>query len=112
MKIVVASFAASLLIFILIRHLLPQGIVFYQGVGVALAVGMAQFLIQTFWMHNAAPDVLKDVLLSFLLSYSFVFTVPTTVDRAYSVKMLNRLAEAPAGLDRGDIGAFFVKGFL
>lgn len=112
MKILIASFIVSLVMFVSIRHVMPQGIVFYQGVAVAFVIGVAQFIFQIYWMQHAKPEALKDAFLSFLLFYSFIFTIPTTVDRAYSVKMLNRLAEAPAGLDRNEIGAFFVKGFL
>lgn len=100
-------FAALFLVaFAALRHARPFGILFYQGVGLAALVSLA-FVI----LFRARADVLKDALLLFLLLYVFVFTIPTTVDRAYSVRMLLRVDEAPKGLTRDEIARIYVDGF-
>lgn len=110
-KILLAA-AIFLLLFIALRHLRPQGILFYQGMALAALLGAGQLALD--WRRGGVPrsQALKDALLSFLLIYCFVFTVPTTVDRAYSVKMLMRMGEAPAGMSKDEVATMFANGFL
>lgn len=107
MKVLVVFVAVFLLAFIVVRWLFPGGILFYQGVG--LAVVAAALFAAVSW---DAPGVGRDALLLFLLLYAFVFTVPTTVERAYSVRMLLRIDASPRGLTRDEIGRMYVDGFL
>jgi hypothetical protein len=100
-----------LLIFVLVRHLLRSGIIFYQGVALGLCICILQFVLEKRFCHLAATTAMKNALLSFLLIYAFVFTIPTTVDRSYSVMFLNRLAQSPAGLTQGEIENVYVQGF-
>ena len=55
---------------------------------------------------------IKDAVISFLLIYAFLITVPTNADRAFTLKMLKRLAEAPSGLDREEITKFYTVDFV
>jgi hypothetical protein len=112
MRKILLAVALFLVLFIALRHLRPQGILFYQGIGLAALVAFCQFALD--WKQGRVPraQALKDSMLSFLLIYCFVFTIPTTVDRAYSVKMLMRMGEAPAGMSKEDVAQMFVNGFL
>ena len=105
----VRSTAMSLLVFLVafiaLRHVQPTGIMLYQGVVVGIFVSLAQFLLER---RRETGEAAKNALLTFLLIYSFVFTIPTTVDRSYSVKMLTALGRSPAGLTRDEINDLFV----
>ena len=100
-----------LLAFIAIRHAQPTGIMLYQGVVVGVFVSFAQFFMERRRVPGTG-EAAKNALLTFLLIYSFVFTVPTTVDRAYSVKLLMALGQSPAGLTRDQINDLFVHGLI
>jgi hypothetical protein len=109
---IVGALAGFLALFLTWRHVQPGGILFYQGVVVAIVVSVA-LLIGARLRQGARWSVaIKDASLVFLLAYAFLFTVPTTVDRSYSVRMLTHLAESPQGLTREDIGRFYASDFL
>jgi hypothetical protein len=112
MRKILLAIAIFLILFIALRHMRPQGILFYQGIGLALLVGLVQFALD--WQRGSVlrAQACKDALLTFLLIYCFVFTIPTTVDRAYSVKMLLRMGEAPAGMNKEEVARMFANGFL
>lgn len=101
-----------LLLFIALRHIKPEGILFYQGIGLAVLVAAAQFALDRNRRKLPRSQAAKDSLLTFLLAYCFVFTIPTTVDRAYSVKMLMRMEEAPHGMSKDEVATMFANGFL
>ena len=107
---VAAAVAGYLLAFIALRHTYPRGILLYQGVALALVVSVALFLIEA--RHSAAVAAAKDGLLAFLLMYAFVFTVPTTVDRAYSVKLLRELEHRTDGMTSAEVAQWFSTEFL
>jgi hypothetical protein len=111
LRTVAASLLFFLLSFIAIRHAWPTGIILYQGVVLALCISLAQFLLERRRVPRAT-EAAKNTLLTFLLIYSFVFTIPTTVDRAYSVRMITRLDRSPDGLTRDQINDTFVHGLL
>jgi hypothetical protein len=54
----------------------------YQGVVLGILISLTQFLFERRRVSETV-EAAKNALLTFLLIYSFVFTVPTTVDRAY-----------------------------
>lgn len=120
---VLTSSLSALLVLVLWRHLSPGGILFYQGVAVAalagvlggaLAVAFARRRRATRGPGGARPIVttpFKDGLLAALLVYAFVFTVPTTVDRSYSVRLLQRLAQADAGMTESQVTTAFLADF-
>lgn len=112
MKPILATLALFVLAFAGLRQLDPKGILFYQGVAVGslIAAGLCAFLILS--DSTSVLQACKDSLLTFCLIYMFVFTVPTTVDRAYSVEMLNRLASSGEGLSETEINAAYVKYFV
>ena len=101
-----------LLAFVAIRHALPNGIVLYQGIALGFVASICQYLIERRRQAARRGPAAKNALLLFLLIYSFVFTIPTTVDRAYSVKMLTSLEESPSGLTRNEINRVFLNGFV
>ena len=108
--------ALSVLIFIVtfaaMRMAFPGGIMFYQGLLLSAVGG----LIHTGWVIRAgrSPSIaaVKDGLLVFLLAYAFMFTIPTTVDRSYSVKLINALGQAPDGLQREQLESLFAVDFV
>lgn len=112
MKHIAVTGLAFLLLFIAWRHFRPGGILFYQGLVLAAVVTVAQFTLTRLRGGLSWRLALKDALLSFLLIYSFVFTIPTTVDRAYSVRMLLRLETSPDGLTRDQIERWFRDEFV
>jgi hypothetical protein len=85
------------LLFIALRHLIPTGILFYQGMEVGAVVSLGQLVLG--WRRSGVQRSawIKDAVISFLLIYAFLITVPTNADRAFTLKMLKRLAEAPSG---------------
>jgi hypothetical protein len=99
------------MVFVAVRHARPEGIVFYQGVVIGFFTSLAQFVVERRRLL-AFGEAAKNALLSFLLIYSFVFTVPTTVDRAYSVQMISQLGRSPEGLGRDQINSAFVQHFV
>lgn len=103
---------AFLIVFVALRHLDPRGILFYQGISLGALVALGQFVISRRALRQRLSGAAKDALLVFFLIYSFVITVPTTVDRSYSVKMIESLSTARSGLTREQISHLFVSGFL
>ncbi len=112
MTTVMTSFLMFLALFIGLRHLHPEGILFYQGVALGAAVSLAQFIHDIKRKRAYIPEASKDAFLSFLLVYCFVFTIPTTIDRSYTVKMIDWISNAPGGLGRDQIGERFVTAFV
>jgi len=107
MKSILASAAAAILLLAVWRHAVPGGAMFYQGIVAALmAAGLHRvWAARRSGVHATAPG--RDMMLVFLLVYSFVFTVPTTVDRSYSVRMLNQVAGAAQGMTRDQLVTHF-----
>lgn len=103
---------AFLALFVLTRQLQPQGILFYQGLACALLCAAGQWLCSLRWSGAGRSTSAKDALLTFLLAYAFMFTVPTTVDRAYSVRLIQQLADHPEGMTRADMEAWFAQRFI
>lgn len=112
MKAIALTVLAFLLAFVALRQLHSGGILFYQGMGLGLLLAALQVLVVRWSGRQKLGAALKDGLISFLLIYAFVFTVPTTVDRAYSVKMIGHLAQAPQGLSKEDVGRLYVDDFV
>lgn len=110
MKSIIISFFLFLIVFACLRYLMPGGIVFYQGLVLSLVIALALSIFQLFsGSHNLYASI-KDALLLFLLCYSFMFTIPTTVDRAYSVKLLQYIHDAET-VDEKDIKKWFAYEF-
>lgn len=103
---------AFLGLFVLTRLLQPQGILFYQGLACSLACAIGQGLCGLRWSRAGRIAVAKDALLTLLLAYAFMFTVPTTVDRAYSVRLIQQLASRPEGMNRAEMEAWFAQHFV
>lgn len=101
-----------LILFILTRQIHPQGILFYQGLACALICATAQGLYGLYRSRLSRVGVAKDALLTLLLAYSFMFTVPTTVDRAYSVRLIQLLASHPEGMHRAEMEDWFAQRFV
>jgi len=99
-------------LFVLTRHVHPHGILFYQGVVCALACAIGQGLYGLRRSRAGRVVVAKDALLTLLLAYAFMFTVPTTVDRAYSVRLIQQLASRPEGMNRAEIEAWFAERYV
>jgi hypothetical protein len=106
---VLVGCAAFMALFVAWRHLKPGGIMFYQCIALGVVVALAQALLT--WRTRPRGEAAKDGLMTFLLVYSFVFTVPTTVDRAYSVRMIAQLDASPNGMTRADVQRWFAADF-
>ncbi len=110
--LILGAILAFLVSFLALRHVQPDGILFYQGIMVAVLVSLAQGIVAWKRLHEPVSTASKDAMLTFLLTYAFLFTVPTTVDRSYSVRMLEHVADSPRGLTREEVGRFYVQEFL
>jgi hypothetical protein len=111
-KLIGGAVFGFLLAFIALRQAYPSGILFYQGVATAVCISLLQVGVARLRGNMPWSLVLKDALLTLLLTYAFLFTVPTTVDRSYSVLMLQHLADTPQGLSREEVSRFYVQDFV
>ena len=107
---VVSSFVCFLVVLVLWRRLNPNHVLFYQGVVLAIAVSLVQFAVQK--RTRSGSEAFKNALIAFLLCYCFMFTVPTTVDRSYSVSLILELDRHPEGRSRRDIEQYFAEDFV
>lgn len=102
MRSIVFGFCAAILALIVWRHAIPGGFLLYQGIATGAAAAVAVWLFK-----RQDQSAAKDALLVFLLVYGFVFTVPTTVDRSYSVRMIELVAGARDGVKKEEISSMF-----
>ena len=100
------------LLFITLRHLIPTGILFYQGMEVGAVVSLGQLVFGWYRSGIQRSTWIKNAMITFLLIYAFLITVPTNADRSFTLKMLERLAQAPSGLDREEITKFYTVDFV
>ena len=112
MATVTTSFLMFLSLFAGLRHLNPEGILFYQGVALGICVSLAQFSYDLLRKRASISEASKNAFLTFLQVYCFVITIPTTVDHSYTVKMIGWISDALAGLGRDEIGDQFVTVFI
>jgi len=111
MKTICFPFAIFLLAFIGLRHLDRSGFILYQGIALGTAIALGQFLHAKL-KRIETRQAFKDAMLTFLLAYAFVFTIPTTVDRSYSVKMITMMANSPQGLTREQVNHLYIAYFI
>ena len=107
MKLIFGGFAVAIVGLIIWRHVLPDGILLYEGIGIAVLSAIGVYLLG----RKSGTASWKDASLVFLLTYAFVFTVPTTVDRSYSVRMIEMLASSPNGATEEEIAKMFREYF-
>jgi hypothetical protein len=103
---------AFMALFILTRQLQPHGILFYQGLACAALSAAVQGLVALHRTTGQRLAIAKDALLTLLLAYAFMFTVPTTVDRAYSVRLIQQLSKHPDGMTRAEMEDWFAQRFI
>ena len=109
--LIAKSIVAFFLLFIAFRQMNPSGILFYQGMATASIVSALPLVI-SWWRNNTTAALVRNSVIAFLLIYAFVITVPTNADRSFSLKMLQRLAQAPSGLSREEINKYYAIDFL
>jgi len=109
---IAVSTLSFLVLFIALRHIDPRGFMFPQGVALGAIVSALQLIVCWRKRKVATSALLKDGVITFLLIYTWLFTVPTQADRSFSLRLLQRLAEAPSGLSRGGIGQFYTTDFV
>ena len=107
-----ASFVIFFIAFIFVRHVFPEGIIFYQGTCLGVIIAILEYALARYLNRNPLGILLKDLLLTVLLIYAFVLTVPTTVDRSYTVRLLRYLSDSPNGVSREQITQFYVLDFV
>ena len=98
--------------FVFVRRLKPNGILFYQGLATGILFSLILFVFLIISVEIEILTAIKDAFFLFTLIYIFIFTIPTTVDRAYSVEMLNRLAKHDNGLSEEEINSAYIEYFL
>lgn len=110
--LIAGGFAFFVVAFVALRHVDPHGIIVYQGFLFGLVVPITQVLLERLRRKMPWAVLLKDAAITFMLINAFVLLGPGTADRAYTVKMLGHLAEAPRGLSREEIGRFYALDFI
>ena len=80
--------------------------------GVGFAIAVVQLAVTCFINPNSVSNSFKDFILTNLLIYAYVLSVPTTVDRSYTVRLLRYLSETPGGASREQIARFYVSDFV
>jgi hypothetical protein len=109
MRQIGAGLSVFMAIFVAWRHLQPEGILFYQGCASSLLATAAQLAYSLSRRRDGTPW--KDATITLLAAYAFMFTVPTTIDRAYSVRLLEQLASHPEGMTRTELEQWFAANF-
>jgi hypothetical protein len=102
----VAFFLAWLAILSFLRYLDADGIVFYQGIFSSIPIVIFYFVL------DKTQGRFERSILLLLMIYSFNITIITTVDRAYSVRMLLWIKESPHGRTERDLERLFSEGFI
>lgn len=96
-----------LIVFAIYRQFDPAGIVFYQGIILVIPI-----LLIYYFFHRSNENYRNEILIIFLLTYAINITIITTVDRAYSIKMLIWIAEDSEGKTTEDIEKLFANNFI
>ncbi|WP_347557597.1 hypothetical protein [Robbsia sp. KACC 23696] len=78
----------------------------YQGIAMACFVSVAQYVVARY-RDQAIALAAKDAFLAFLAIYAFVLTVPASVDRSASVRMIQHLFASRDGLTRDEMDRFY-----
>lgn len=112
MKNVTLTLIAFFFAFVLLRHVHPSGFILYQGIVLGAIASILQVAITNYKSQTSLTSLAKDGLLTFFIIYAFVFTVPTTVDRSYSVKMIELMAKQPKGATRIEIDQLYTTYFI
>ncbi|MFC1681271.1 hypothetical protein ACFL1S_05730 [Pseudomonadota bacterium] len=97
-------------LFVVWRKIHPGGVLFYQGLSLALAVSLLQIVIKK--QSRETTGAIKDALITFLLCFCFMFTIPTTVDRSYTIRMIMEIQSHQNGLSRYQIEQYFSEDFI
>lgn len=100
---------AYVVLLVVVRHVWPGGILFYQGIFLTLLMPLIQWLVIRSTGYSATPG--KDAIITMLATYAFMFTIPTTVDRAYSVRLLVQIEAHSQGMTRTEIQTWFANAF-
>jgi hypothetical protein len=109
MKSIAITVVLSIAALIALRHAMPGGFLLYQGIFIGFILAVIQCGV--LWRKEGACRAFKDAALSFFVVYAFVFTVPTTVDRAYSVRMINKMAATNGSLSKAQISDAYQEYF-
>ena len=82
--------------FVIFRKIYPQGIVFYQGLIIIILIFMAaEFFV---FFTSASNKKVEKYLVGFIFlfsAYSFHITLPSLVDRSFSIYMIGLLKNSP-----------------
>ncbi len=96
-----------LIVFAIYRQFDPAGIVFYQGI-----ISVIPVLLIYFFFHRGNENCRNEILIIFLLTYAINITIITTVDRAYSIKMLMWIEDGSEGKTAEDLEKLFANNFI
>jgi hypothetical protein len=96
-------------LYILKRNLLPSNFIFYEGVLISF---IAPFFF-IFFKNFLYEIYFKDFLIYFLLSYSFIITIPTLIERSISLILLGALVNVyPQGLSTSQLNKIFIEKYV
>lgn len=109
---IASGFFGFLVMLILWRQLDPAGILFFQGLVASILAAGAQLAL-TLRPSSSRPHNMpwRDSIITLLASYAFMFTVPTTVDRAYSVRLIEHLGGESRPVTKNEVEAWFATQF-
>jgi hypothetical protein len=118
-KLLVTLFQAFIFLFVYIvgliiqRNIDPDGIIFYQGIRLILALAFMATIVYLLWIKNLSNtiDKLPVLFIGVLLCYSFLMTLPVVIDRSITLHFLGYLSKhSSAKVD--EIRADFIDGFV
>ena len=118
-------FCVFLLLYIVLRQLVPEEIIFYSGLKTvlyALLLSMTGGGILYAFLRGRFPAlescvntrlVFPAVVAYLLLGYSFIITIPSLLDRSISIFVIATVAQAgPAGVGLDAIQRRFLAGYI
>lgn len=95
------------LAFVIFRNINPNGIVFYQGILASIPIAVVYY-----FLNKKNANYKYEILIFLLITYALNITIITTVDRAYSVKMLMWIEDGGSGKTSQELEQLFSQNFI
>lgn len=110
---VTIQFFIFLVLYVVLRNLNPEGIIFYQGINLLGFLSGLYFLFYFLIKRNLdyALSRVPIILTSALLAYAFLMTLPVVLDRSITLHFLSYLStNSPASIP--NIQKDFIENFV
>jgi hypothetical protein len=99
-----------LLIYCFKRFFSPGSIIFYEGILLSIVIPFIYFAMK---IKLKLKRDFKDLLVYAMLSYSFIITIPTLIERSISILLIGSLAvHYPVGLTQDTLNSIFLKNYV